>query len=38
MLPRYRQKAMRPFLDIGLPTWQYDPKFDIGPDKPTRRL
>ena len=29
LLPRYRQKAVRPFLDIGLPTWQYDPKFDI---------
>jgi diacylglycerol O-acyltransferase len=29
LLPRYRQKAVRPFLDIGLPTWQDDPKFDI---------
>ena len=29
VLPRYRQKATRPFLDIGLPIWQYDPKFDI---------
>ncbi len=29
VIPRYRQKAMRPFLDIGLPIWQYDPKFDI---------
>lgn len=29
LLPRYRQKAVRPFLDIGLPTWQYDPNFDI---------
>jgi len=29
LLPRYRQKATRPFLDIGLPTWQYDPEFDI---------
>jgi diacylglycerol O-acyltransferase / wax synthase len=29
LLPRYRQKAVRPFLDIGLPTWQYDSKFDI---------
>jgi diacylglycerol O-acyltransferase len=30
LLPRYRQKAIRPFLNIGLPTWQDDPKFDIG--------
>ena len=30
LLPRYRQKAVRPFLNIGLPTWQHDPKFDIG--------
>ena len=29
LLPRYRQKAVRPFLNVGLPTWQYDPKFDI---------
>ena len=29
LLPRYRQKAVRSFLDIGLPTWQDDPKFDI---------
>jgi WS/DGAT/MGAT family acyltransferase len=28
-LPRYRQRAVRPFLDMGLPTWQDDPKFDI---------
>jgi diacylglycerol O-acyltransferase len=29
LIPRYRQKVMRPFLDIGFPTWQYDPDFDI---------
>lgn len=29
LLPRYRQKAVRPFLDIGLPSWQDDPDFDI---------
>ena len=29
LIPRYRQKVMRPFLDVGLPTWQYDPEFDI---------
>jgi diacylglycerol O-acyltransferase len=29
LIPRYRQKAVRPFLNIGYPTWQYDPDFDI---------
>ena len=29
-IPRYRQKVMRPFLDIGYPTWQWDTEFDIG--------
>src|SRR5581483_6973706 len=29
LIPRYRQKVMRPLLNIGLPTWQYDPDFDI---------
>ncbi|MGO4881058.1 MAG: wax ester/triacylglycerol synthase family O-acyltransferase [Bryobacteraceae bacterium] len=29
LIPRYRQKVMRPFLNIGYPTWQYDPDFDI---------
>jgi WS/DGAT/MGAT family acyltransferase len=28
-IPRYREKVMRPFLNIGYPTWQYDPDFDI---------
>ncbi|HLY18501.1 MAG TPA: wax ester/triacylglycerol synthase family O-acyltransferase [Bryobacteraceae bacterium] len=28
-IPRYRQKVMRPFLDVGYPTWQVDPDFDI---------
>jgi diacylglycerol O-acyltransferase / wax synthase len=28
-LPRYRQKATRPFLDMGLPAWRDDPDFDI---------
>jgi len=28
-IPRYRQKVVRPFLDVGYPTWQYDPDFDI---------
>jgi len=29
LIPRYRQKVARPLLDIALPTWQYDPDFDI---------
>jgi WS/DGAT/MGAT family acyltransferase len=28
-IPRYREKVMFPFLNIGYPTWQYDPAFDI---------
>jgi len=28
-IPRYREKAMFPFLNIGYPTWQFDPDFDI---------
>jgi WS/DGAT/MGAT family acyltransferase len=29
MIPRYREKVMFPFLNIGYPAWQYDPDFDI---------
>ena len=29
LLPRYRQIAARTFLDIGLPTWRHDPRFDV---------
>src|ERR1039457_1201863 len=29
LIPRYREKVMFPFLNIGYPTWQYDPAFDI---------
>jgi WS/DGAT/MGAT family acyltransferase len=29
VIPRYREKVMWPFLNIGYPTWQYDPDFDI---------
>ena len=29
LIPRYREKVMFPFLNIGYPTWQYDPDFDI---------
>ena len=28
-IPRYRQKAVFPLLNIGYPTWQPDPQFDI---------
>ena len=28
-IPRYREKVARPFLNIGYPTWQFDPDFDI---------
>lgn len=29
LIPRYREKVMFPFLNIGYPTWQYDPDFNI---------
>jgi len=29
LIPRYREKVMRPFLNIGHPQWQFDPDFDI---------
>jgi len=29
LIPRYRQKVVRPLLNMGLPTWQWDPDFDI---------
>jgi diacylglycerol O-acyltransferase / wax synthase len=29
LIPRYRQKVARSFLNIGLPSWQDDPHFDI---------
>src|SRR5450755_2498807 len=28
-IPRYREKAVQPFLNIGFPAWQSDPHFDI---------
>jgi diacylglycerol O-acyltransferase / wax synthase len=28
-IPRYRQKVVRPALNVGQPTWQDDPNFDI---------
>lgn len=29
LIPRYREKVMRPLWNVGYPTWQYDPDFDI---------
>lgn len=29
LLPRYRQRVVMPPLNVGLPFWEYDPKFDI---------
>jgi len=29
LLPRYYQRVVVPPLNIGFPTWEYDPKFDI---------
>ena len=29
-VPRYRQRVVPPAFNIGRPTWEYDPNFDIG--------
>ena len=29
LIPRYRQRVVFPPLDFGLPSWQFDPNFDI---------
>src|ERR1700761_812479 len=29
LIPRYRQHVVFPPFNIGLPTWQFDPRFDI---------
>ncbi|MGI9100898.1 MAG: wax ester/triacylglycerol synthase family O-acyltransferase [Terriglobales bacterium] len=29
LVPRYRQRVVAPPLNIGLPSWEYDPHFDI---------
>ena len=29
LVPRYRQRVVFPPLDLGLPSWEFDPKFDI---------
>ncbi len=30
VVPRYRQRVQIPPLNLGLPTWTYDPNFDLG--------
>jgi diacylglycerol O-acyltransferase / wax synthase len=29
LIPRYRQRVVIPLFNMGLPTWEYDPNFDI---------
>src|SRR5689334_11198375 len=29
LLPRYLQRVVAPPFNIGLPTWEYDPEFDV---------
>jgi diacylglycerol O-acyltransferase len=29
LLPRYRQRVVAPLFNIGLPTWEFDPDFDV---------
>jgi diacylglycerol O-acyltransferase len=29
LIPRYRQRVVSPPFNIGLPSWEFDPKFDI---------
>ncbi len=29
LIPRYQQRVVFPAFDLGLPTWEFDPKFDI---------
>ena len=29
LIPRYRQRVVFPPFDLGLPSWEFDPKFDI---------
>ena len=29
LIPRYRQRVVAPPFNIGLPTWEYDPHFDV---------
>lgn len=30
LIPRYRQRVVTPPLNLGLPSWEYDPDFHIG--------
>ena len=30
LIPRYLKRVVQPPLNIGLPSWEYDPTFDIG--------
>jgi len=30
LIPRYYQRVVIPPLNLGLPTWEYDPEFDMG--------
>jgi diacylglycerol O-acyltransferase / wax synthase len=30
LIPRYLKRVVPPLLNIGLPSWEYDPTFDIG--------
>jgi diacylglycerol O-acyltransferase len=30
LIPRYLKRVMPPILNIGLPSWEYDPTFDVG--------
>ena len=29
LVPRYRQRVVAPLFNIGLPTWEFDPDFDV---------
>ena len=29
LIPRYRQRVVAPPFNIGFPTWEYDPRFDV---------
>ena len=29
LLPRYRQRVAAPLFNVGLPTWEFDPNFDV---------
>ena len=29
LIPRYRQRVVSPPFDLGVPSWEFDPRFDI---------